>query len=196
MLKMCPYGPHAGTQFVNRVYLSRGWLEFVKENGFQVGDRIIFQMVKMSTFRVIVCSQLQRNVVFQNAGISPKDEEESGHDSNRTIENVVNSSEAPLYSKVSHRCVKQETAVPKCETNFNPAESPAPQWHRGPPDTVKVEAVKMSPTLRVEDFVKHPGLTSAISLGSRFPQFVRKLTTASVEGGRDIRLVSLISCCR
>lgn len=197
MLKVRPplYGR---AQCDDRVFLSHGWREFVKENGVQVGDRVVFYMVKRSTFRVLVCSHPKLKAVFENAmliGILPKKEEDSGLDDNRTPENVV-SSEAPPPLKVYHRLVKLETAVPKCETNLIPAKTPIQQWHCGSPDKATAVAVKTSPTLGAERFVKHPKVAAAISLGSTFPQFVRKLTKSSlsIDGNSDIRLVRLISC--
>lgn len=191
MLKVRPplYGR---AQCDDRVFLSHGWREFVKENGVQVGDRVVFYMVKRSTFRVLVCSHPKLKAVFENAmliGILPKKEEDSGLDDNRTPENVV-SSEAPPPLKVYHRLVKLETAVPKCETNLIPAKTPIQQWHCGSPDKATAVAVKTSPTLGAERFVKHPKVAAAISLGSTFPQFVRKLTKSSlsIDGNSDIRL--------
>jgi hypothetical protein len=190
MLKVRPYGPYAGKKIVDRVYLTRGWTEFVKENGFQVGNRIVFRMVNKSSFRVLLCSQREEELVFKNATLlSPKDEEED----NKTT-TFGEFSKAPSHLKVYHRRVKQETAVPKYETSFNPAEAPVQQWHCSSPNKAKVvAAMKMSPTVREEDFVKHPGLATAVSLSSRFPVFLRKLTKVSVMG-HDIRLVWLIPC--
>jgi hypothetical protein len=127
MLKVRPYGPYAGKKIVDRVYLTRGWTEFVKENGFQVGNRIVFRMVNKSSFRVLLCSQREEELVFKNATLlSPKDEEED----NKTT-TFGEFSKAPSHLKVYHRRVKQETAVPKCETSFNPAEAPVQQnWEK------------------------------------------------------------------
>jgi hypothetical protein len=155
-----------------------------------VGNRIVFRMVNKSSFRVLLCSQREEELVFKNATLlSPKDEEED----NKTT-TFGEFSKAPSHLKVYHRRVKQETAVPKYETSFNPAEAPVQQWHCSSPNKAKVvAAMKMSPTVREEDFVKHPGLATAVSLSSRFPVFLRKLTKVSVMG-HDIRLVRLIPC--
>ncbi|KAG0627040.1 hypothetical protein M758_2G169900 [Ceratodon purpureus] len=184
----------------DRVYLNRGWVEFVKENGFQVGDHILFWMVKKATFRVFLYSQPEKKA------ISSKDEEESGRDNNATLSGISSKDEKdcvlghngaienvkfsePLYSKVYHWHVKQETIVPKCETNLNPAETPAQLRHCDSPGIAEVVAVKKSsPTLRGKELAKHPGLASACSLGPRFPHFVRKLAKISVLDSHDIRL--------
>jgi hypothetical protein len=113
------------------------------ENGFQVGNRIVFRMVNKSSFRVLLCSQRKEELVFKNATLlSPKDEEED----NKTT-TFGEFSKAPSHLKVYHRRVKQETAVPKYETSFNPAEAPVQQWHCSSPNKAKVvAAMKMSPT--------------------------------------------------
>ncbi|KAG0631349.1 hypothetical protein M758_1G246300 [Ceratodon purpureus] len=184
----------------DRVFLNRGWVEFVKENGLQVGDRILFWMVKKATFRVFLYSQSEKKA------ISSKDEEESGRDNKTTLFSISSKDEkegaldhdgmiekvefsGPLYSKVHHRHVKQETLVPKCETNLNPAVTPSQQRHCGSPGIAEVVAVKKrSPILGEKELVKHPGLASAGSFGPRFPQFVRKLAKISTLDSKDIHL--------
>ncbi|KAG0587967.1 hypothetical protein KC19_2G205500 [Ceratodon purpureus] len=184
----------------DRVFLNRGWVEFVKENGFQVGDHILFWMVKKATFRVFLYSQPEKKA------ISTKDEEESGRDNNTTLFGISSKDEKdcvlghngaienvkfsePLYSKVYHRHVKQETVVPKCETNLNPAETPSQQRHCGSPGIAEVVAVKKRCSILGEkELVKHPGLASACSFGPGFPHFVRKLAKISTLDSKDIHL--------
>ena len=145
-----------------RVYLGQEWLAFAKENGFQMGDQVVFWLVAKSCFHVLV--KIHAPTFDQN--LSPKDDQEPETSDDVMIlqastQHVTAVEFSPSTPRASPRCVK----------------------YRRPPQ-------RWTSIVGKSEYVNYPGLSSAVSSNSEFPQFVKKLGPNHLIG-RDIRMVRL-----
>lgn len=171
------------------VFMAHGWKYFVTENCLQMGDRIIFQLVARSRFRVLLCAQPHEEAVFGNLISSSKD-----HESQLDSPSVI--SEAPPLPEVTSN---QTSSLSPSRINLNAVENclnaEPMQWTYS--ERAKIKSVEgINPLLLSKDICHNSlGLNSAINLNSRYPQFTKKLTGINVPqkgAGDDLRLVRLI----
>lgn len=154
-----------------------------------MGDRIIFQLVARSRFRVLLCAQPHEEAVFGNLISSSKD-----HESQLDSPSVI--SEAPPLPEVTSN---QTSSLSPSRINLNAVENclnaEPMQWTYS--ERAKIKSVEgINPLLLSKDICHNSlGLNSAINLNSRYPQFTKKLTGINVPqkgAGDDLRLVRLI----
>nr|PNR36514.1 hypothetical protein PHYPA_022365 [Physcomitrium patens] len=167
------------------VFMAHGWKYFVTENCLQMGDRIIFQLVARSRFRVLLCAQPHEEAVFGNLISSSKD-----HESQLDSPSVI--SEAPPLPEVTSN---QTSSLSPSRINLNAVENclnaEPMQWTYS--ERAKIKSVEgINPLLLSKDICHNSlGLNSAINLNSRYPQFTKKLTGINVPqkgAGDDLRL--------
>lgn len=147
-----------------RVYLGQEWLPFAKENGFRMGDQVVFWLVARSSFHV----RVKVHATTEGSGITT--------DGVKMLAAPEHGKEAD-FSPSQINCNPAESCVPACGVQF---QKP---FQRSTSHICKTE------------YVRHPGLSAAVSANSRFPQFVKKLGRNHVHGSyiRMVRPLPLFS---
>lgn len=153
-----------------RVYLSAGWKEFVKENGFRVGDCVLFRLVETSCF--LVSLKLQQNAVYKSPPLSKCFKERALGKFEREDHGNIPQTKVPRQVTIN----QGNTGLAKCEFSSNPAEISI----QVAGDNMRDEGVVVYPYPRELHCVKYPGFEAAVSSNSRFPQFISKLTKTNL----------------
>ncbi|KAG0611327.1 hypothetical protein M758_7G132600 [Ceratodon purpureus] len=140
-----------------RVYLGQDWLGFARENGFKMGDQVVFRLVARSSFHVHATGE----------NLSPKDDDGAG-----TSGDAMRLEPPQQLRGVTN---PRETQVPSSQFNSNPGESSRRVQIQKP-------SQRRSSHLPEAEYVRYPGLSAAADSNSRFPHFVKKLAPNHLNG--------------